>query len=60
MTTKPTKTELENYISRFLNKSMIISTHLVCVMWPDYQGADVVWGGGGGGGALTFRKGNEN
>ena len=37
-----------------MNKFAIISTHLVCVMWPNYPGANVV------GATLKFRKGKEN
>ena len=39
---------------RFLNKFAMIYTHLVCEMWPNYPGANVV------GVALKFRKRNEN
>ena len=48
-----TKTELKNFI-RFLNKFAIICTYLVCVMWPNCPGANVV------GPALKFRKRKEN
>ena len=51
--TTATETELTSYISRFLNKFVIISTHLVCVMWPNYPEAYAV------GAALTFKKRNE-
>ena len=40
--------------SRFLNKFAMIYTHLVCEMWPNYPGANVV------GAALKFRKRNGN
>ena len=38
----------------FLNKLAMISTHLVCVMWPNYPGANIVAA------ALKFRKRKEN
>ena len=34
-------TRFTNY-TRFLNKFVLISTHLVCVMWPNYPGTNVV------------------
>ena len=34
-------TGFKNY-TRFLNKFALISTHLVCVMWPNYPGTNVV------------------
>ena len=40
--------------SRFLNTFVIISTHLVCVIWLNYPGANVVEA------ALKFRKRKEN
>ena len=40
--------------SCFLNKFAMIYTHLLCEMWPNYPGANVV------GAALKFRKRNEN
>ena len=40
--------------SRFLNKFAMICTHLVCEMWPNYPGANVV------GAALKFRKRKGN
>ena len=40
--------------SRFLNKFTLISTHLVCVIWPNFSGDNAV------GVALKFRKRNEN
>ena len=40
--------------SRFLNKFAMIYTPLVCKMWPNYPGANVV------GAALKFRKRNGN
>ena len=33
------------YPSRFQNKFAMISTHLVCVMWPNYPGANAVGSG---------------
>ena len=40
--------------SHFLNKFAIISTHLVCVKWPNYPGVNVV------GAALKSRQRKEN
>ena len=40
--------------SRFVNKFAIISTHLACVMWPNYSGANVA------GAPLKFKKRKEN
>ena len=51
MTTTPTKTELKKEIIRDF-----FSTHLVCVMWPNYPGDSVVSGGGGGGGGFKVQK----
>ena len=42
----------EKLHSRFLNKFAMIYTHLLCEMWPNYPGANVV------GAALKFRKRN--
>ena len=38
----PTKTGLKKLPLRFLNKFAMISTHLVCLMWPNYPGANAV------------------
>ena len=40
--------------SHFLNKFAMVSTHLVCVICPNYPGAYVV------GAALNLRKRKEN
>ena len=38
----PTATELKKLPLRLLNKSAMIYTLSVCVMWPNYPGANVV------------------
>ena len=51
-TATPTKTGLKN--SCFLNKFAMISTHLVCVMWPNCPGVNFM------GVAFKFRTREEN
>ena len=49
-----TEMELKKLPSRLLNKFAMICTLLVCVMWPNYRGANVI------GVPLKFRKRKEN
>ena len=52
--TTPTQKRLKNLLSSFMNKFVVISIHLVCVMWPNYPGAKVL------GAAVNCRNRKEN